>query len=76
MSDSWQCLMFPAFILADVKGKEGLLYTAKPKQELKFVPLNSRSKPMSAAKFLQNLQKEANNQRKQQKSNSLSGLYK
>ncbi|KAF2352560.1 B3/B4 tRNA-binding domain [Trinorchestia longiramus] len=56
--------------------RTGLVYTAQPKDTLKFVPLNRRSKPISASTFLASLQDEANKQRKQHKSNNLAGLYK
>lgn len=56
--------------------REGLMYTARPKGGLIFVPLNRRSKPITAAQFLSSLKQEADNQRKQQKSNTQSGLYK
>ncbi|XP_018008220.1 leucine-rich repeat-containing protein 47-like [Hyalella azteca] len=58
------------------KARTGLSYTAQAKDLLKFVPLNRRSKPVTAAKFLTLVQDEADKQRKMQKSNNISGLYK
>uniref|UniRef100_A0A2P2I2I5 Leucine-rich repeat-containing protein 47-like n=2 Tax=Hirondellea gigas TaxID=1518452 RepID=A0A2P2I2I5_9CRUS len=63
-------------VTEDGKIIDGLVYTSRPKQSLMFVPLNRRSKPVSAARFVHTLQQEAENQRKLQKANSLSGLYK
>ena len=64
------------YVSEEGKIREGLIYTAQDKQVLTFVPLNRRSKPITAEKFLRVLHKEADAQRKQQRSNSLSGLYK